>query len=118
MASSYFRVQSPDRPVADLLDAEYQTSSAWHRDDRDRQGVSVCESRETLATYLATVGSGIPYGSTGWVLVELAGTPSSATPLDAEAGELLVHPTAIISAAPIDDEFFELIGAAYDAQEG
>lgn len=37
--------------------------------------------------------------------------------LDAEHGEYLVHPTEILSVAPIDDEFFDLIGAAYDALE-
>lgn len=117
MTASYFRVQSPDRAATDLLDPEHQTSNAWHRDDLERAGVSVCDSRESLATYLAGVGSGIPYGSTGWVLVELAGDVSDDTPLDAEYGEYLVHPTEIISVAPIDDEFFELIGSAYDALE-
>jgi hypothetical protein len=117
MTTSYYRVQSPDRNAADLLDATFQTSDAWHRDDLTRNGVSVCDSRETLAAYLAFAGSGIPYGSPGWVLVELDGTPSADQPLDAEYGELLVHPTRIISVAPIDDEFFDLIGAAYDALE-
>jgi hypothetical protein len=116
MTKTYFRVQPAGR---DILDGP-QTSRAWHRSDTepqptDRAGVSVCGSREELATYLATFGEGIPYGQPGWVLVELRGEISDEQPLDAEGGELLVHPTEIVAVAEIDDEFFELIGAAYDA---
>jgi hypothetical protein len=114
MSKRYYRIQTADRDVNDLLDPTEQVSRAWHRDDLDREGVSVCESRQELAAYLATVGSGIPYGQGEWVVVELTGTLSDATPLDAEAGELLVHPTQIISVTPMDDEFFEMIAAALD----
>lgn len=119
MTQTYFRVQSGDRDVSDLLDAEQQTSSAWgkwHLEDRstDREGVSVCDSRESLATYLATYGAGIPFGLPGWVLVELRGEISDDQPLDAEGGEFLVHPTEIVSCAPIDDDFFAMISNAYD----
>jgi len=122
MKQPYFRVQSGDRPTADLLSAG-QISAAWGKDhledrDTDRSGVSVCSSREELATYLATYGAGIPYGLPGWVLVELTGDIGDDQPLDAEGGEVLVHPTAIIAVTEIDDEFFDMIGAAYDdAQE-
>lgn len=114
--TSYFRVQPGDR---DILDGP-QTSRAWHRDETeaqatDRAGVSVCGSLNELATYLATTGAGIPYGTPGWVLVELRGEISDDQPLD--DGELLVHPTGIVSSKPIPDEFFEMIGAAYDAAE-
>lgn len=122
MTQTYFRVQSGDRPTTDLL-ADGQISAAWgkeHLEDRttDRAGVSVCSSREELATYLATYGAGIPYGLPGWVLVELTGEISDDRPLDAEGGEILVHPTQIIAAAEIDDEFFGLISDAYDAAQG
>lgn len=117
MTTSYFRVQSGDRDVTDLLNPEFQVSSAWHRDDLDRDGVSVCDSRETLAQYLATAGSGIPYGGAGWVLVELTGEPTYEQALDAEYGEILIRPTEILSVAPIDDELFDMIGAAFDAAE-
>lgn len=120
---TYFRVQPGDRNPADLLDHTNQISRAWHdfegdTTERTRTGVSVCDSRETLAAYLATVGQGIPYGEGGWILIELTGTLSADQPLDAEHGEYLIHPTAIVNAAPIDDEFYETIGAAYDAANG
>lgn len=118
-SQTYFRVQSGDRPAADLLTAG-QVSMAWGRDhleDRatDRSGVSVCRTREELAAYLATYGAGIPYGQPGWVLVELCGEISDDQPLDAEGGEVLVHPTEVVAVAEIDDEMFDLIGDAYDA---
>lgn len=112
--ASYFRVQSADRNPLDLLDTAEQISRAWHRDDLDRVGVSVCDSRETLAAYLAGPGSGIPYGAGEWVIVELLGDLAQDDGLDAEYGELLVHPTRIVSVAPIDDGFFEMIAAAFD----
>lgn len=116
-AQTYYRVQEPTRPAEDLLDPEWQQSHAWHREGLTRQGISVCESREELATYLASAGEGIPFGQPDWVLVELTGEPSDDTPLDREHGERLIHPTAVLSVAEIDDAFFEMIGAAYDEME-
>lgn len=117
MTQTYYRVQPGNRPVDTLLDGEAQISSAWHRDDLDRSGISVCESREVLARYLATVGEGIPYGSGGWVLVELEGVESDDIPLDAEYGEILVRPTRIVNVTSLDDdtEMWDMISAAYDA---
>ncbi len=119
--TTYFRVQPGDRPATDLLEAGQQ-SRAWGRehmenDTTTREGVSVCDSRESLAQYLATYGQGIPFGLPDWVLVELRGNASDDQPLDAEGGELLIHPTEIVACTPIDDEFFDMIGAAYDAAE-
>lgn len=118
MTQTYFRVQPADRPTADLLEAGQQ-SHAWGREHLDdnttRDGVSVCASREDLAQYLATYGAGIPYGLPGWVLVELSGDISDDQPLDAEGGELLVHPTEIVACAEIDEAFFEMVSDAYDA---
>lgn len=116
-SQSYFRVQAGERDVLDLLDPEMQVSNAWHRTDRERPGISVCESRETLAQYLATVGSGIPYGLPGWVLVELIGEPTYGDALDGEYGEVLVRPTEIVSAEPIPADFWDMIGDAYEAAE-
>lgn len=119
ITQTYFRVQPGDRDARQLLDVEEQVSRAWGRAEDDprttRTGVSVCDSRETLAQYLATVGQGIPYGLPGWVLVELCGDHSTDQPLDAEFGEYLIHPTEIVSVALIDDEFFDMIGDFYDA---
>lgn len=119
---TYFRVQDGNQDVNDLLDPAEQLSRAWHHHHLDdahttRKGVSVCDSRETLAQYLATVGQGIPFGLPGWVLVEVEGDLSDDQPLDFEDGEYLIHPTAIVSCEIIPDEFFDMIGAAYDAQE-
>lgn len=112
---TYYRVQTADRDPADLLDPEYQVSSHWNNiESYDRVGVSVCESLEDLAYYLAQ--SGIPYGNGQWVIVELDGYLSDDDPYDAEDGEILIHPTVIVSVEDMDDEFFDLIGAAY--QEG
>jgi hypothetical protein len=119
MTQTYFRVQPGDR---DILDGP-QTSRAWHRDETeaqptDRAGVSACNSLAELAGYLATRGDGIPYGGPGWVLVEFAGELSDDQPLDFEDGEVLVHPTAIVSVESIPDAFFEMIGAAWDEANG
>ncbi|MET0426699.1 MAG: hypothetical protein ABW046_22725 [Actinoplanes sp.] len=116
---TYYRVQPADR---DIMDGA-QTSRAWHRAEdepqpTDRAGVSACRSLEDLAEYLATRGEGIPYGLPGWCLVALHGEVSDDQPLDFEQGEVLVHPTRIVSCEPIPDAFFDMIGAAYDAANG
>jgi len=118
---TYFRVQSGDIDPATLLDPASQVSRAQQdfegdTTERTRQGVSVCDSRGSLAHYLATAGEGIPFGLAGWILVELEGTHSDDQPLDAAHGEYLIHPTRIVAASLIDDEFFDMIGAAYDAR--
>ena len=82
---------------------------------KTRHGISACESLEALAAYLAGPGSGIPYGSGEWVIVEMAGPVSGDSALDAEDGEFLILPERIVSVRPLDDEFFDMIGAAYDA---
>lgn len=116
---TYFRVQTADRDVADLIDVERgQISFSWNGPESyDRPGVSVCESLDALVTYLAQ--SGIPIGCGEWVVVEIEGDeiPGS-DPMDAEIGEILVYPTSIVSVRPLDDEIFDMIGAAYDALNG
>jgi hypothetical protein len=110
---TYFRVQTADRDVTGLLDPEQQTSESW-QGGAAQVGVSVCESREALAMYLAGNGAGIPIGAGEWVLVALAGELLGH---GADDGELLVRPTQIVSVAPLDEDFYELIGAAYDAAD-
>jgi hypothetical protein len=115
MRGTYFRIQTADRDVTNLLDPEFQVSCHWNNiESYDRVGVSVCESREALAAYLADCG--IPYGDGEWVIVELRGDISD-DPYDAQCGETLIHPTEIVSVTEMDDAFFDLIGAAYDADE-
>jgi hypothetical protein len=113
-SSRYFRIQTADRDVSGLLDPAQQTSEAWNgQESLIRHGVSVCDSLEDLADYLIADGSGIPYGSGEWVVVELTGTLSTDTALD--AGETLIIPTAIISVEPMAAQLFPMIDAAYDA---
>lgn len=116
MSTSYYRIQAADRDVADLLVAAEQVSRVWHgNDDQNIQaGVSVCESREALAAYLAIDGAGIPYGTGDWVVVQLSGDLLG---YGLDNGELLVRPTAIVSVTEMDDEFYELIGACFDAAD-
>jgi hypothetical protein len=114
-----YRVQDGSRDVNNLLDPAFQVSHSWGSagefDDSPtaRRGVSVCDSLESLATYLA-VCDGIAYGRPGWVIVELIGDVSEDTPLDAQYGEYLVLPTEIVSVRELDDAFYDMIGAEYD----
>lgn len=114
---SYFRVQTADRDVNDLLDPEFQHSHHWNNIESERYvqtGISVCETIEDLAAYLAV--SGIPIGNGDeWVLVEIDGYESDDQPYDADSGELLVHPTEIIGVYEMTDEFYEMISDAYDS---
>lgn len=117
--TTYYRIQTADRDPADLLAPENQVSYNWNEIDSPeytRRGVSVCATLGDLARYLA--GSGIPYGVGSWVIVELAGEISDDTPCDGESGEILIHPTEIVSVRPLADEMYEMIGAAYDAMTG
>lgn len=121
MSETYFRIQMAERDVAELLDPANQISYHWaggefDDDARARRGVSVCDSLESLASYLAVCG--IPFGLGDWVVVELEGYRSDDDPYDAEHGEYLIHPTAIVSVTEFGEEFLAMVGAAYDAQQG
>lgn len=107
---SFFRVQSFTRRVEDLLDPEHQLSHSFCT-DTVRSGVSVMGSLEDLAGYIAITG--IPF-TPEWVLVELDGDRSTEEDEDAEHGAILIHPTEIISVSELDDEFFDLLDAAFD----
>lgn len=116
MSTSYYRIQTADRDANLLLDAEAQTSQAWNgNDDLTRDGVSVCDSLEELAEYLATDGQGIPYGAGEWVIVEIEGEYLGA---GIDRLESLVRPTRIVAVTAMDDEMFDMIGAAFDAAAG
>lgn len=111
---TWYRVQTADRDASALLDPANWVSRNWGDETVEQEGVSVCGSREELATYLA--GSGLPLGDGRWVLVELTGRRLYTQAHDAHLGEVLVEPDAIVSVAEIDDEMWDLIGTAYDAQ--
>lgn len=112
--STWYRIQEAGYAADDLLDEANHVSRPWGgNEDRDqREGVSVCGSREELAEYL--VQAAIPFGAGDWNLVELEGSMSGERALDADLGEYLVFPTAIVSVEPIDAGFFDEIDAAAD----
>lgn len=109
---SYYRIQQENHPIEWLLDPEYQFSTSWNAGDGVRNGVSVCDSIETLATYFATVG--IPF-TDDCLLVELDGTWSDDDDEDAHLGASLIYPTRIISTERVGVRFGELVIAAYEA---
>lgn len=112
MTQTYFRVQSAERDVNELLDPGYQFSHAWSG-GQSREGVSVCGDLEELALYLASAqGCGIPVTADGWVIVELEADPiPGARPIDPEF-ETLVRPTRIVGVTPVGDEFIAAIASA------
>ena len=106
------RIQQPEHPLDLLLDPATQYSTDWSdRDDTIRHGISACSTIEGLAAYFAQ--SGVPL-SDDCLLVAMACDWSDDEPQDAHLGEILVIPSAIISATPIDDSFYELLNDAYD----
>lgn len=112
-----YRIQTADRDPNELLDPAEQVSRAWHREDIDQPGVSVCETLSDLAAYLAVgPGQGIPYGAGQWVIVELHGEQLLDRSHDEEHGERLVRPTKIVSVDPMGDEFFDMIAAAFEQE--
>ena len=111
--STYYRIQPADR--ANILAEENQYSYSWNNqgdDDRARHGISVCDSREELAEYLAQVG--IPFEDS-WELLEVEGYDSDDDDEDAHLGARLIIPTAIISRETIGDAFIMEIMDAFEA---
>lgn len=106
--STYYRIQDADRDVADLLDPEQQYSISYV-DDTERHGISVCDSLEDLADYLAH--SGVPFDTTS-VVVAVSGPLSEDEDEDADQGALLVIPERIVSVEPMTDRLADLIDAA------
>lgn len=107
MSTSYYRIQDNNRPVEQLLDPEFQMSISYST-DTVRRGVSVCRSLEDLAAYL--VASGVPFDRYS-VVVEVEGDWSVDEDEDAHLGAELIHPTKIVSVAPMTDELEALIEA-------
>jgi hypothetical protein len=106
MTTSYYRIQPAHYDTAALLDPEMQWSYSWCDQDDVRRGISVCDSVEELAAYLAQTG--IEWDPT-WVLVELAGRWSEDTDQDAHLGARLIIPTEVVSVRPIDDAFLDMV---------
>lgn len=123
MSSRYFRIQPADRDTAALLDParwnsrnhggeKYIDGPNGEEIEDVRHGVSVCESVEELATYIAQ--SGVPVADQA-VIVELEADLADDEDHDAHLGARLVHPTAIIGTTVVGDEFYDLVNAAHDA---
>ena len=109
-----YRIQSENHGVTDLLDPERQISLSYSGRDEDvRQGISVCASLEDLAAYIAQTG--IEIDASNSVVVVVEGPESEDLPCDAHLGELLIHPTRVVSVTPADDtDIWDLVDAAYD----
>lgn len=113
MTKTYFRIQAADRDVTELLDPEH-VSYSWDSEDVSDHGTSTCETVEALAAYIAQTG--IPFGIGDWVIVEVAGD-NLGRGRDGHMGEYLIAVNEIVSVRPFDDEFYDMIGAAYDSLE-
>lgn len=109
---SFYRVQASTFPVADILEAENQLSISWNTGEDVRHGISACESREELATYLAQVGI---HFTDSWVLVEFDGDYADEEDEDAHLGAVLTIPERIISTEIVGDAFGMEIMDAYEA---
>ena len=119
MTTTYFRVQTDDRDVTDLLDPGYQFSHAYNGNTAlTREGVSACDSLENLAEYLVSgLAGALQVRNGGWVIVEVeADEIPDANPVDPY--ELLVTPTRIVSSTPVDDDFFQMMDAAEEFLAG
>lgn len=110
---TYFRVQSADRDPAELLDPNH-VSYSWDNPDVFDRGTSTARTLGELAEYLAQTG--IPIGLGDWVIVEVAGEDLGPG-RDHLLKERLVQVDEIVSVRPLDDEFFDMVGAAYDRIE-
>lgn len=111
----YYRIQSQDRP--NILDPQNQISYSWNDqgdDERARIGVSVCDSREELAEYIAQ--SGIPFEDS-WEILEVEGQPSEDEDEDAHLGARLIIPERIVSRESLADGFAEEILDAYESAQ-
>lgn len=100
--TTYYRISPRPMTEADLH--EDHVSALWvGEDDERRRGMSACESYEDLVGYFAADGGrGARYD--GAMLVELEGVLSDDDPWEPE-GEVLIHPTRIVSQVPVADGF-------------
>lgn len=109
---SFYRIQANSFPVTDILEAENQLSISWNTGEDVRHGISACESREELATYLAQTGI---HFTDDWILVEFDGDYADEEDEDADLGAVLTIPERIISTETVGDAFGEEIIDAYEA---
>ena len=92
---------------------DHNTSSLWfgETDETDREGLSCCASYEDLLTYFTgnqgehSLCRATTLNNT--YLIEIEGELSEDTPYEECDGEILLHPTAIISVEPASLNFLE-----------
>lgn len=109
---TYYRVQASDRDVNLLLDPEHQTSTSYNTDEAV-PGVSVCDTPEELATYLAQTG--IPF-EPDWVIVAVEADQADHRDEDHHLGARLVYPTAVVAVECIvESGMLDMIAAEFDA---
>lgn len=111
MTTTAYRIQQGYHDIDLLLDPECQYSTNWCNEDDIRHGISACWSVEALAEYFAQ--SGIPLDD-DCRLVAMECELADDTDTDAHLGAILVIPTRIVSANLITDDFYTLVGDAYD----
>lgn len=109
---TYYRVQDSDRDVNLLLDPDHQVSVSYNTDE-PTPGVSVCDSPEELATYLAQTG--IPFDPS-WVVVAVEGDQAEHRDEDHALGARLIYPDRIVAVECIvESGMLDMIAAEYDA---
>jgi hypothetical protein len=109
---TYYRLQDADRDPAELLDPDHQWSSDWSDINDPRQGVSVCATPYALTSYFAARAESCDYDAdflSTLVMVEVEAILAEEEDQDAAEGALLVIPTRIVSATPLDDDMIAAI---------
>lgn len=108
---AYWRVHSGPFTEKDLHGNH--KSKVWldQDDENTRNGLSVAETLDDLASYFAghkkggsSAGRGATFGGTH--LAQVEGTPSEDTPYEEEDKERLIHPKRILSSTPIEETPF------------
>lgn len=144
--TTYFRLNSEDEDPDELLRPENQVSKPWGGADKgacakcgqtgrvvfktgeegecpscrgtgevteeERRGVSVFPDADTLYRYMLRRDADVA----GSILVELEGRPSGDFDFDADEGAVLVHPTAIVRTAPIDEARMRVLAPGVEAE--
>lgn len=106
---SFFRVNPPEFTIEDMMQVENQISINHDDEDDIRRGLSACESREELASYLAQ--SGIEFRD-DWTLVEFEGTYAEEDDVDADRGAVLAYAERVIATEVIGEVFvYEILDA-------
>jgi len=132
MATTYYRVST--RPLTEEDCHDEHISELWvGEDDETRAGMSCCKTYDDLINYFVGIPGQTSAGRgarmEGCYITVLEGTLSDDEGYDSHDGEVLVHPTRIVSNCPVQDEFMDDLAegikarwgsdmARYDAKQG